>query len=250
MASPQLQLAEALGHELSDKRMDILRRIAVCRSISEAARSAGVSYKAAWQAIETLSNLAGVALVEKVVGGSGGGGAQLTAAGERLIEASSLLLAARQKVLAQLAGAGDASLAAMALRTSMRNQFAVTVARLSPRAGLMRVELALPQGGTLHSRITHESCELLSLTVGKPVLALCKATAVKIAPHITGQEHVNLVRGQVSRASKSAGGGEMVLVLPGGLHMVGFADAGHGLTVGAEAMAGFEEAGVVLALPG
>lgn len=45
--------------ELADKRIDILRRIGDVGSISEAARRAGVSYKAAWQAIETLNNLAG-----------------------------------------------------------------------------------------------------------------------------------------------------------------------------------------------
>ena len=43
--------------ELADKRIDILRRIGDVGSISEAARRAGVSYKAAWQAIETLNNL-------------------------------------------------------------------------------------------------------------------------------------------------------------------------------------------------
>lgn len=66
----------ALTRQLSsmvDKRFDILRRIGETGSISEAARTAGVSYKAAWQAIETLSNLAGSPLVEKVVGGSKGG---------------------------------------------------------------------------------------------------------------------------------------------------------------------------------
>ena len=35
---------------LSDKRIDILRRIKETGSISEAARASGVSYKAAWQA--------------------------------------------------------------------------------------------------------------------------------------------------------------------------------------------------------
>ena len=60
--------------QLVDKRINILRRIHETGSISEAARLAKVSYKAAWQAIETLSNLAGAPLVEKVVGGSRGGG--------------------------------------------------------------------------------------------------------------------------------------------------------------------------------
>ena len=72
-----LHFAQALGHEATDKRLDILQRIGEVGSISEAARRAGVSYKAAWQAIDILSNLAGTPLVEKVVGGAGGGGAQL-----------------------------------------------------------------------------------------------------------------------------------------------------------------------------
>ena len=76
---------QALGSEVADKRIDILRRLGEVGSISQAARSAGVSYKAAWQALETLSNLAGTPLIEKVVGGSGGGGAQLTQAGQQVL---------------------------------------------------------------------------------------------------------------------------------------------------------------------
>src|SRR5688572_8040972 len=92
----------ALGHQVTDKRLDILRRVGQAGSISKAARVAGVSYKAAWQAIETLGNLAGEALVEKVVGGAGGGGARLTSAGERLLVASDRLHAARKSVLQKL----------------------------------------------------------------------------------------------------------------------------------------------------
>lgn len=94
----------ALGHEAADKRIDILRRIGDVGSISEAARGAGVSYKAAWQAIDTLSNLAGGALVDSSVGGAGGGGARLTDAGRRLLAAADELAKARRQVLARLAG--------------------------------------------------------------------------------------------------------------------------------------------------
>ena len=90
MTTPQLLLADALGHPSSDKRIDILRRIGQVGSISEAARGAGVSYRAAWQALDTLSNLAGLPLLEKLVGGAGGGGARLTPAGLRLLEARPL----------------------------------------------------------------------------------------------------------------------------------------------------------------
>ncbi|HEY1229784.1 MAG TPA: LysR family transcriptional regulator, partial [Ramlibacter sp.] len=57
-------LAGALGHAATDKRLDLLRRVGECGSISQAARDAAVSYKAAWQAIDMLSNLAGVPVVE------------------------------------------------------------------------------------------------------------------------------------------------------------------------------------------
>ena len=43
------------------------------------------SYKSAWQAVETLTNLAGTPIVEKVVGGSNGGGTQLTATGRMIL---------------------------------------------------------------------------------------------------------------------------------------------------------------------
>ena len=57
LADPKL-LSDILS-EKTDRRIDILRRIADVGSISEAARSAGMSYKSAWQAVETLTNLAG-----------------------------------------------------------------------------------------------------------------------------------------------------------------------------------------------
>jgi molybdate transport system regulatory protein len=76
MNTQSLALTEALGHTISDKRLEILRRVGQSSSISQAAREAGISYKAAWQALDTLSNLSGWVLVERTVGGSGGGGAR------------------------------------------------------------------------------------------------------------------------------------------------------------------------------
>jgi molybdate transport system regulatory protein len=253
MKTARPQLAEALGHEVTDKRIDILRRIGVSGSISEAARGAGVSYKAAWQALETLNNLAGTALVEKVVGGSGGGGARLTAAGDRVLQAAGLLSQSRSSVLALLEQAppGQAqgtSLAALGLRTSMRNQFPCQVQSITRKEGLLRVALALPDGALLLSRITRESSQLLGLSPGMAVLALCKATAVQVAQSLEPSASRNVLHGVVSRLHRSTQGGEVSLGLGGGLHLVGFAAAGHGLKTGQSAMASIEESGVVIAL--
>ncbi len=267
-------LAEVLSHPSSDKRIDILRRIGACGSISEAARRSGVSYKAAWQALETLGNLAGTPLVEKAVGGSGGGGAVLTAAGQRVLDAAARLDRARAEVLAVLepdagaaagavatalrTGAGlaalalrtGAGLAALALRTSMRNQFACTVQSLRTRGGLVRVGLQLPGGALLHARITRESAQLLQLVRGLPVLALCKATAVHVAADIAPAEARNVLAGTVSRSSRAARGGEVALQLAGPVSLVGFCAAGAALKVGQPAMAAIDEAGVVVAVAG
>lgn len=97
LADPKL-LSDILS-EKTDRRIDILRRIADVGSISEAARSAGMSYKSAWQAVETLTNLAGTPIVEKVVGGANGGGTQLTATGRLILDLSDELARARRQVL-------------------------------------------------------------------------------------------------------------------------------------------------------
>lgn len=248
-------LAEVLGHESTDKRIDILRRIEEGGSISEAARRAGVSYKAAWQAIETLGNLAGTPMVEKAVGGSGGGGAVLTPAGRSVLEAAAMLGMARAKVLALLepgtrSARGGPGLAALALRTSMRNQLPCVVKTLSSTGGLIRVGLDLPGGGQLYSRITRESAQLLQLKRGLRVLALCKATAVQVAAQISSADALNVVAGTVSRASRSAQGGEVALQLGGGMSLVGFSARGQRLMPGERAMASIEESGVVVAISG
>ena len=65
--------------------MDLLAGIGTHRSIAAAAREIGMTYKAAWDAVETMNNLAGAPLVERSVGGRGGGGAMLTARGRKLV---------------------------------------------------------------------------------------------------------------------------------------------------------------------
>lgn len=250
MTRPALQFSQALGHDAADKRLDILRRIGQAGSISEAARGAGVSYKAAWQAIETLSNLAGQALVEKAVGGSGGGGARLTPAGQRLLEAADLFAQARASVLSRLdhGGIRAADLLGLGLRTSMRNQLPCRVSALESDAGRVRATLDLADGTGLHSRITVESAELLGLVPGLPVIALCKATAVTVADVLAPRPGVNLLRGTVGRISAAQHGSEVSLQLLPGLHLVGFTLEGVALQPGQPAMAAIDESAIVIAV--
>ena len=130
---------------MADKRIDILRAIARTGSISQAARDVAVSYKAAWQAVDTFTNLAGVPLVERAVGGVGGGGALLTQQGQHLLALADALEQARQQVHARWADGhvpggpqAFAGLSRLSLRTSMRNQLPCTVASMAVAGRIVR----------------------------------------------------------------------------------------------------------------
>jgi molybdate transport system regulatory protein len=264
------RFSDALGHGLTDKRIDILRGIGRTGSISQAAREASVSYKAAWQAIDTLSNLAGVALVERVVGGAGGGGARLTGQGLQLLSMADELDQARRTLHARragdetpagrLRGASDAQgrpnplsgLAGLALRTSMRNQLPAHVQSLEGHGHIVRAVLAVG-AGTIAARITRESAELLGLAPGLPVIVLCKATAVQVLragrDDAAAPDGANRLAGTVSRVDRSESGDEIAMTLSPGLQLVGFAEAGSGLRSRQRVSARVDESAVVVALP-
>ncbi len=250
---PAAMLSEALGHPVGDKRLDVLRLVGQSGSISQAAREVGISYKAAWQAIDTLTNLSGTVLVERTVGGSGGGGARLTPQGLALLALADALSAARRQVLASFSG-GAHMASHLGLRTSMRNQLPCTVLGCAPVAPLdpmVLVSLQTSGGAMLSSSVTHESADLLGLMAGLPVLVLCKATAVQmLAVDANVPAGHCVLLGEVSRVTAGVSQDEVVLALPGGGHWVGFAQHPLRLTMGQMAQAVMSAAALVVGLGG
>ena len=93
------------------QRIALLAHIAEQGSITRAAKSAGLSYKAAWDAIDELNNMmAQKPLVERSVGGKGGGGAKLTAEGERVLRLYQRLQVLQAEVLGSDEAASDFNL--------------------------------------------------------------------------------------------------------------------------------------------
>jgi molybdate transport system regulatory protein len=76
------------GHEgtfLGHGRIVLLERIREYGSITKAARSMAMSYRHAWELVDSMNSQADEPFVSASTGGKGGGGAQLTDAGENAI---------------------------------------------------------------------------------------------------------------------------------------------------------------------
>jgi len=254
--TPLAGLPDALSDASADKRLDVLRRIAAGASISQAARECGISYKAAWQAVETLSALSGQVLVERSVGGAGGGGARITAAGEQLLQLADALAQARQAVLSRFAGQAGLAVG-LGLRTSMRNQLACRVDALhaeSDHDPTVWVQARTAGGVRLCASVTRESADLLGLAPAASVLLLCKATAVSVGPPYAAQALADgtlawcRFNGTVERVTPGRDRDEVVLALPGGGHWAGFAQNPCGLAPGEAAGASVPASALVVAL--
>ncbi len=71
---------------LGPGKVDLLESIDNMGSISEAARQSNISYRRAWDMVDTMNQCFSDPLVESVTGGKGGGGATLTSLGKKVVE--------------------------------------------------------------------------------------------------------------------------------------------------------------------
>ena len=68
------------GSNVSLERIALIEAVGDLGSISAAAKKVGLSYKGAWDAIQTLNNLFDAPVIEAAPGGKAGGAAQVNSA--------------------------------------------------------------------------------------------------------------------------------------------------------------------------
>ncbi len=243
-------------------RIELLSKVAESGSITQAAKAIGMSYKAAWDAIDTMNNLAGEPLVERLAGGKGGGGTRLTRRGEQLVANFRLIEREHRQFVEQLgrqaSGIADdlVLIRRMKMNTSARNQFLGKVTAVKAGAVNDEIELEILGGQTIVAIITHESTDSLGLKPGAEAFALIKASSVIVMSDGEGARLSarNRLAGTVARVQTGAVNSEVVIELPGGgtiASIITNESAGRlGLKPGARASALFKASSVIVGVPG
>jgi molybdate transport system regulatory protein len=216
------------GTFLGDTRIRLLEAIDVCGSISQAAKDVPLSYKAAWDAVDAMNNLAEQPLVERVVGGRHGGGTVLTEYGKRVVIAFRAMEAEYQlaldRVAASLAGAKTEDpqslrrlMRSVGVTTSARNQFVGPVTTLRSGEVTYEVGVRFDRSNELIAQISAEGVEQMRLAIGREVHAWVNSSAVILVT----DERVRLsarnqLWGEVCRIHTGPVAVDVVLALPGG----------------------------------
>lgn len=238
------------------QRVHLLQAIAQTGSITAAARHVGMSYKAAWDAIDTMNNLAGTPLVERVAGGRGGGGTRLTTDALKLIEMFDAVQTLHVEYVNRLNALNERGHVTLArqlmLKTSARNTLSGEVRSITAGAVNDEVSIALKDGLEIVAGITHASVEVLALKPGTAVFALIKASSVILALPDSGMRLSarNQLAGKVDRIVRGAVNADVSVVLPNGntISAVITMDSLHALALaeGSPALAIFKASSVIV----
>ena len=176
---------------LLEKRIELLIAIKKTGSISKAAKEVPMSYKAAWEAIETMNNLSTTPIVQKETGGLGGGGTTLTPYGENLVNTYEILQNEQKKFLQNLTSITDINtgtlktIRRLSMQISARNQISGAVELISKGTVNAEVYIKLKSGYTIISVITNTAVNNLDLKLGDEVVAIFKSSTVLLSTDIS-----------------------------------------------------------------
>jgi molybdate transport system regulatory protein len=206
-------------------RIRLLQAVAQAGSISSGAKAFGLSYKAAWDALDAMANLFGQPLLTTKIGGASGGGSMLTPTGLKVIEAYARMEAEMARVVRllepDLAGSGVTPVNLMSgflMRTSARNALRGVLTAVNADQLSAEVAVEVSADTTIFASVTAESVRELGLCVGREAIVLIKAPFVMVALDEEGLRTSarNAISGTVLRCETSAINAEVVIDIGGG----------------------------------
>jgi molybdate transport system regulatory protein len=182
-----LLLRRGAGSKIGADRIALLEAVAAEGSIAAAAKTRGLSYKGAWDAIQALNNLFDQPLVATKAGGRSGGLAELTPRGRAVVAAFRAVeaeLARVAETIERRLGEPEAlgsMLWGLGMQTSARNALSGVVSAVKDGAVNAEVSLKVSDAVTITAIITRESVAALGLAPGRAAIALIKSSFVILA---------------------------------------------------------------------
>lgn len=215
--SPSFELAGSIWFKSgklnwgNPRRMALLAAIHEFGSISAAARHIDLSYKAAWDAIDTMNNLADEPLVLRTTGGQRGGGASLTPRALEILSLYQQLDDLHRRFMNRLAKAKPGAdknlelLQSMMIQTSARNNFAGTIQAITMGAVNAEITLNIGSEQFIIASITCDSVESMGLHKGMRAIAFLKASSIIISlPNENKLSAQNQLQGTITHITPGA----------------------------------------------
>ena len=156
---------------------EILKTIKQVKSISKAAKKAGMSYRYVWNYLAKLEKNLGESVVRTYKGGSkGGGGAVLTELGETLLKEYSRA----ECYMSEIMGDGT-KWETIGLKISARNKLKGKVKNVEKGVITAKVKIEIAAPAVITAIISKEAVEELDVKPGDSIEAVIKATEVMVA---------------------------------------------------------------------
>lgn len=185
-----LQIRRGAGGGVSRERIRLLKAIGAEGTISGGAKSVGLNFRAAWDAVQALNNLFPEPLVSSRAGGAKGGEARLTPFGLAVIAGYEKLDTELNALMERLegrargdGGSEDSQIVwSLGMRTSARNALRGRVETVTDGAVNCEVTLRVGPSTLITAVITRSSVEELDLRPGRDAVVLIKASFIILAP--------------------------------------------------------------------
>jgi molybdate transport system regulatory protein len=238
----QLQLHREDGARVGGDRIKLLKAIGEHGSISSGGRALGLTFRAAWGAVQALNNVFDRPLVVARPGGAKGGGAQVTELGQAVIAGFEKLEGELNVLFSGLndsfASHSDLSpnqvMWSLGMKTSARNALRGVVETVTDGAVNCEVVLRVSPAATIAAIVTRPSVDELDLKPGRQAVALIKSSFVILAPGDTTLRTSarNQLSGTVVSHETGAVNDEVVLELDAGRTLAATITRGSGEALG------------------
>lgn len=257
----KLAFETPFGTLLGDAGIRLLEAIDRHGSLNRAARDVPLSYKAAWDTLDRMNNLADHPLVERTTGGTHGGGTRLTDYGRKMVALYRAMEKEHQEALDRMAErlheveGGDVQqfrslMKRLSVKTSARNQFAGTIVGLRLGDTGFEVHLRIDGDNEIVAAITPDSAENMGLRVGMEAFAFIKAPWVRVLTRRPPRDPLNnVIAGTVTLLREGPVNTEVILSTPEGRNIASvMPSANVTVTTGQNAYAAFDANSVILAV--